>query len=298
MARRNRSGSRGRPVAEVTRAPVPWWKKPITWATTIVLAIVGGVITTYGTDIAKAFLAETAAPEAIAERAAEPLPFIVVDQNRMIDNARSFVLPQPPSETALRARSEMTSDQWLNDRGAVDVSESYWQITFQGTRTEVVEIVNIRPVLEGGRCAPATAGTLMENPSAGASDKIPLTVAIDKPNPRLMFDDGSANDGQPFFHLKKISLPRKEKNVVIVKATTSGPYCQWRLAVEYLADGQRRETIVSAPGNRPYAVTGEVSPEKYSAVFITALWQCAEPGKRLSGPDYLKLRKGDRSVCD
>jgi hypothetical protein len=279
---------------------VPWWKRPITWAITIVLTIVGGVITTYGTNVGTAFLAETAAPEALAERVAEPSPFIVVDQSRMTDKARSFVLPQPPPDTALRSWNRadgMPSDQWLNDQGAVDVSSSHWQITFQGTRTDVVEIVNIRPVLEGGRCAPAIAGTLIENPSAGVSDKIPLIVAIDQPNPRLMFNDGSGNNGQPFFDLKKISLPHKEKNVVIIEATTRGPYCRWRLAVEYLADGRRGETIVSAPGNRPYAVTGGVSPERYSTVFITGLWQCGESRQRLSASDYLKLTKGDRSVC-
>ncbi|MBM0231009.1 hypothetical protein JNW91_03430 [Micromonospora sp. STR1_7] len=284
-----------------TPAPVPWWKKPITWVITVCLTMVGAVITTYGTDMAKAFLGERAAPEAVAERAAQKSPLIVVDQSRVVDVARSFVLPQSPSDGALqdwdRSRSDMPTQRWLNDQGAVDVGTSYWQITFQGTRTEVVEIVNIRPVLEDGRCAPAIAGVLVENATSGATDKIPLTVAIDRPNPRLLINDGSGDAGKPFFDLKKISLPRKEKNVVVVSATTSGPYCRWRLAVEYLADGHRGEMMVSAPEDRPYAVTGTVSSDKYSDVFIASLWQCGEPRKRLSGPEYLKLQNGDRSVC-
>ena len=94
---------------------------------------------------------------------------------------------------------------------------------------------------------------------------------------------------KPFFADTKITLPMGEKNVIDMAAHTSGPYCRWTVAVEYLADGKRGTTTITAPGGKPFAITGEPTPQSYHSVFLTPLRGCPQPYERVAGSEYASI---------
>lgn len=293
MARRRGHGERGRvtatghPTAEQAAGPpaspdLAWWQRPIVWITTVVLGALATIIAAYGEDIARGFLDARAEPTALGERWGAPAPIRIVNVRRVTYDTGDFVFPDGLSDTALAAldRSETgLTDAWLEANGGVEVGRASWEIALEGLRTRAVEITNLRTVA-ARPCDRPVGGTLLENPGAGQSDKIPLDVEVDRPGasfhaPAAEDDNGSPLPTEPYFRKHKITLPKGETNILVVSAFTARQHCRWTVVAEYIADGRTGEMTITAPGGKPFAVTGRVPAQTYHSAILSPLRQCA-----------------------
>lgn len=277
-----------------TPPPAPkraWWKRPIVWVLTLVVGAVG----VYLTDVVRAYLEARGAPAVeVGERLADPDPIAVVDIRRITnpDIAGDFVVPAGTTNLTELDRALVAWQQTgaspvaaLDKVGAIGVETSVWEITLEGLRTSAVEVVDMRVAFDGACTDPIGGAVLMDNQSAGATDKIVLEVAVDKPgSPFLVL-----NTDETFFTTRKITLPKGEKNVITIAAKSAGPFCKYRLELQYLADGKRDTMLISAPGGQPFAVTGAAAPGAYEFVYLSALRGCDLA--RVTGEAYADIKE-------
>jgi len=275
-----------------------FWKRPVVWLVTIVVGAIG----VYLTDVIRSFLEARGAPATeLGERLAHPRPISIVDIKRVTNPelAGDFVVPAGVTDLAtldeaLAAwRQSGTDPAGVLDRlGAVGVDRATWEITIEGLRSSPVEVVDMRPVLDGP-CTEPTGGTaLIENPSAGATDKIVLETEVDRPAPAFGVRDAEQKL-QPFFTTKKITLPLGEKNVVMMAGHSDGRTCRWRVEVEYLADGGRDRMLIALPGDKPFQVTGAVDPKGYAWVYLDPLQGCDT--QRVAGTEFVAMKQDLRN---
>ncbi|MGH3887088.1 MAG: hypothetical protein ACRDSZ_11075 [Pseudonocardiaceae bacterium] len=247
----------------------------------------------YVADSVQEFLNSVLPTSGLAEQASGP-PIEILDVQRNMELTGDFLLPNGVSDQQLAAwdRGRRPTAEWLRAADAMTVGISRWEITLVGKRSDAVAITNMRPVIAGGQCRAPIGGTLIENGSAGADPRIILETEIDSPTPLLKYDDPRGNP-QPFFPDHSISLPQGEKNTIVIIARTSGPYCEWTIDVDYLADGRRATMTVTAPGDDPFAVTGRIDPQRYDSVFLDPLRRCSTPRPRISGAEYSAILQSE-----
>ncbi|NDU76684.1 hypothetical protein GWI34_29260 [Actinomadura sp. DSM 109109] len=237
----------------------------------------------------------------------------VVDVHHDLDAGNNLLVPAPEGGgNALAAESPPDSldEEWLAAHGAIDVGMARWEITVETRRNEAVEIVNVRPVLAGGRCGPAPTGVLVTNQSAGGGDKIPLYLVIDGPRPRPVFQRNEAGKLSPFFvgaKAQRLTLEKGKKETLSIVASIGhpdkevsreGPYCRWSVRVDYIAGGGRHQMTITAPGGRLFALTGTLPDiADYQTVFVDGL-TCTRPHyTKMSASRYAKLLKEPSPKC-
>jgi hypothetical protein len=232
----------------------------------------------------------------------------VVDVHHDLDAGNDVLVPArkgagdalPAGETP----PDSLTEEWLAAHGAIDVGASRWEITVETRRNEDVEIVDVRPVMAGGRCGPAPSGALVENPSAGAGDKIALFLVVDGPRPRPVFQRNEDGRLSPFFvgpKAQRLTLEKGRKETLAIvaaiglpdrSASKEGPYCRWSVRVDYIAGGGRHQMSITAPGNRLFALTGMLPDiARYQAVFMDGLNCHRRHYTKVSAPKYAKLLK-------
>ncbi|MEU8113821.1 hypothetical protein [Micromonospora sp. NPDC048947] len=295
MSPRNKRPRRRRAPAP---APVAWWKRPVTWLLTIVIGAVGAWL---GAVLLGMFNQWKPANE-LAEELAGRGPLVVLDVKHVPypdEGALDYVYPADADLARLDA--ERPADPTV-EAGAVDIGRSTWEITLVGTRDEAVEAVDLRPVLVEP-CRPPLTGVRDPNESQGASEKLVLVTHVDQANPRMLIEDPGGEDaGAPFFATNKITLPRGEKNVIQVRALSAKQHCRWRLELDYLADGRRQTMVVSAPGDKPFEVTGRADDAAYASIYLNPLNGCrAKDGSttdrlRITGAEYAQMVR-DKRTC-
>ncbi|MEU5554109.1 hypothetical protein ABZ738_30480 [Micromonospora sp. NPDC047793] len=185
----------------------------------------------------------------------------------------------------------------LTAAGAIDVESSTQEVTLKGARTTGVEIVDMRPVLDG-ECAPPVSGVFEEIVQAGSDDKIVLVANIEEANPTFRSYTWQDGVGAPFFAEKKISLAHGETTVVRVVVQAAESYCRWRIQVEYISDGSRQQMTISDPSGNPFEVTGPAEEHKW--VYLSPVRGCQnpdeEPGQLLiPGSAYAQMLAEDLS---
>ncbi|MEU8156167.1 hypothetical protein AB0B94_21140 [Micromonospora sp. NPDC048986] len=294
MSQRNKRPRRRVPAP----APVAWWKRPVTWLLTIVIGAVGAWL---GAVLLGMFNQWKPANE-LAEELAGRGPLVVLDVKHVPypeEGALDYVYPAGADLARLDA--ERPADPTV-EAGAVDIGRSTWEITLVGTRDEAVEAVDLRPVLVEP-CRPPLTGVRDPNQSQGASEKLVLVTHVDQANPRMLIEDPGGEDaGAPFFATNKITLPRGEKNVIQVRALSAKQHCRWRLELDYLADGRRQTMVVSAPGDKPFEVTGRADDAAYASIYLNPLNGCrAKDGSttdrlRITGAEYAQMVR-DKRTC-
>ncbi|MEU8298784.1 hypothetical protein AB0C04_16065 [Micromonospora sp. NPDC048909] len=295
--RPTRAGARPTAAPSPTPERVAWWKRPVTWLLTIVIGAVGAWLGA----VVLGTLNQWKSADELAEALAGKGPLVVLDVRHIPypqEGARGFVYPAGSDLSKLDAS---TSGDPATDLAAVDLGRSTWEITLVGTRDDAVEVVDMRSVLVAP-CTPPLTGIREPNESQGASEKIVLVTRVDQPNPRMLVesttDDASS---RPFFADNKISLPKGEKNVVQVRALSEKMHCRWRLELQYLADGRRQTMTVSAPGDKPFEVTGAADDAAYSWVYLNPINDCvskdgSRKGRfRITGAEYALMVRAGRS---
>ncbi|MGW3785290.1 hypothetical protein ACWD5Z_11925 [Micromonospora chokoriensis] len=293
--RRRRAPTPGSPPAP---APLALWKRPVTWLLTIVVGAVG----TWIGAVILGMINQWKPANELAEELAGRGPLVVLDVRHIPYPDEGPGAYAYPADADLARLDAARPKDPAAEAGALDIDRSTWEITLVGTRDEAVEAVDLRPVLVEP-CRAPVGGILEPNESQGASEKVVLVTHVDRPNPRMLAEDfGGEDAGEPFFATHKITLPRGEKNVIQVRALTAKQHCRWRLELDYLADGQRQTMVISAPGDKPFEVTGRADPSAYTWVYLSPIYECrTKDGTkterlRITGAEYAQMVR-DKRTC-
>ncbi|WP_433320270.1 hypothetical protein ACQP0U_15925 [Micromonospora sp. CA-269861] len=292
---RRRKGPAPAPVS--SPAPVAWWKRPVTWLLTIVV----GAVATWLGAVVLGMINQWKPANELAEQLAGRGPVVVLDVKHVpYPQEGAFNYVYPAGADLARLDAERPDDP-AAEAGAVDIERSTWEITLVGTRDEAAEAVDLRPVLVEPCRAPLT-GVFEPNPSQGDSQKLVLVTHVDRPNPRMLVEDPGGEDaGTPFFATHKITLPKGEKNVIQVRALSAKQHCRWRLELDYLAEGRRQTMVISAPGDKPFEVTGSAGDSSYTWVYLNSFDGCrAKDGSktdrlRITGAEYAQMVRDGRT---
>ncbi|WP_444951770.1 hypothetical protein [Micromonospora ureilytica] len=294
---RRRRASAPAPVSSPASATVAWWKRPVTWLLTIVV----GAVATWLGAVVLGMINQWKPANELAEQLAGRGPVVVLDLKHVPypqEGALDYVYPAGFDLTRLDAKRP---DDPTVEAGAVDIERSTWEITLVGTRDEAAEAVDLRPVLVEP-CRPPLTGIREPNPSQGDSKKVVLVTHVDRPNPRMLVEDPDGEDaGAPFFATHKITLPKGEKNVIQVRALSAKQHCRWRLELDYLAEGRRQTMVISAPGDKPFEVTGRADDSAYAWFYLSPSDGCrAKDGTktdrlRITGAEYAQMVRDKRN---
>jgi len=231
------------------------WRKPIVWAAgvagTVAIAVV--VVTTSG----------MAGP--LMDKIFPPEPIKVVSVTWLTGpelGPVGYVIPQAtpagPSENEVKSFLERPVDgfaAWLARHGAVAVGSVVWQIVIEGgLRTELL-VVGLRPVLDGECIQPVPGGDLIETVSEGPVGQTVFDTDIDAKEPVFVRVDVDAKR-KPAFTDTVLRLSRGERNPLLFRANSRGPHCRFRIELTYVTDGSNHSMMLTAPGGRPFEVTG------------------------------------------
>ncbi|MGI5205994.1 hypothetical protein ACQEU6_31025 [Spirillospora sp. CA-108201] len=284
--------------------PRSWRRQPSTWLVVIVMAVTAS----YFQDTLRAVAEGWLTPGELADSVSAGDAIRVVDVHHDLDSGNPVLVPARKGGGDALSGGETPPDsldeEWLAAHGAIDVGSSRWEITIETRRNEDVEIVDVRPVMAGGRCGPAPTGAYIENQAAGGSDKIPLYLVIDGPRPRPVFQRNEDGRLSPFFvgaKAQRLTLEKGRKETLAIMASIGppdefpekeGPYCRWSVRVDYIAGGGRHQMSITAPGNRLFALTGRLPDvARYQVVFMDGLNCQRSHYTRVPAARYAKLLK-------
>jgi hypothetical protein len=237
-----------------------FWRKPVVWVTGIAGTVAVVVLVAMTTDVA----------DPLVDKIFPPVPIKVVSVTWMTGpelGPDGYVIPAETvagtNENELKSFLEKPSDgyaQWLANHGAVSVGAAVWQVVIEGgLRTELL-LVGMRPVLDGSCSPPAPGGNLIEAVSEGPVGQVIYDTDIDAKEPVFIRVDVDARL-KPAFTDLVIRLPRGVRNPLLFRANSRGPHCRFRIELTYLADGHNHSMMLTAPGGRPFEVTGHASYE-------------------------------------
>lgn len=231
------------------------WRKPIVWVAGVAGTVAITLVVTVTTGVAGPLIDMINPPE----------PVKVVSVTWLTGpelGPHGYVIPAATvagmSENELKAFLERPADgfaAWLTSHGAVSVGSVVWQVVLEGGLRGELLVVGFRPVLDGACTQPAPGGNLMEMVSEGPVGQSIFDTDIDAKEPlfvRVDVDDTR----KPTFTDLVVRLPRGERNQLLFRANSRGPYCKFRIELTYLADGHNHLMMISAPGGRAFEVTG------------------------------------------
>jgi hypothetical protein len=255
-----------------TPKKLPWWKRPIAWAGAIVMGASGVYLTDTIVTWAKSV------PQSLGS------PVAVVDLTRLHDpfSGRWGYVVAPsadPTSVLDEDAGGLGLAAWAEANAGVDVKISAWELTLEGRQDKAVELVNIV--------------ALYSDQPQGQTDKIVLDIDISAKRPTITRGDPEGQIIENFFASKKISLPKGEKNVLVLRGMSDVNHCRWRYRFDLVADGERTSITVSAPGDKPFEVTGENPNSRiYDWVVPPQFRACEGRRPKITGSEYAKLLQG------
>ncbi|MDX3611931.1 hypothetical protein [Streptomyces europaeiscabiei] len=163
-------------------------------------------------------------------------------------------------------------DKWFLDHDAVPVGGRADQIILEGNSRTPVRVIDIEV---NKQCHPPLAGSLFDNPGAGADDSTTLSVDLDRP---MQVEESSPQaEPGPYFDRHTISLKYGEQHVLVLQAETSKFYCEYTLGLKISRNGETLTQVVKNNGV-PFRVSAEIgdhedhNPYKgYARVYIAGI---------------------------
>ncbi|MBO3752522.1 hypothetical protein J5X84_41245 [Streptosporangiaceae bacterium NEAU-GS5] len=153
---------------------------------------------------------------------------------------------------ASKAHAGGSRDPWFYQHAAARADLTAIKLIVHGNRDKKVRILSMRTIK---RCSAPLHGTLFYSPLGGASDEIVrIYFDLDKPDPLPLQLDGKGRVGGNYFSKRTISLKRDEDIVFQIIADTERYYCEFRFALNVLADGRQQTVIVDNHG-QPWRVS-------------------------------------------
>jgi hypothetical protein len=238
------------------------WRNPI-----VAVVALAGTVTL---AIVAAMNANRAGP--MLDKIVQPEPIKIVSVTWMTGpelGSAGYVIPAAAlaglSENEARTFVERPTDgftDWLASNGAIAVGSVVWQVVIEGgLHTELV-LVGLRPVLEGACTTPENGGNLIEVVPEELAGQPVFDTDIDAEEPVFVRVDGDS-ERMPAFTDTAMRLPKGERNPLLLRANSHGPHCKFRIELSYLADGHSQTKMLTAPGDRPFEVTGHATAYKW-----------------------------------
>lgn len=161
-----------------------------------------------------------------------------------------------------------------------------------GQRSLPVDVVGMR--IRVLRRQPPLTGTLLLGPGPqGSNPNIVLRATVDDPAPKLTEVNGDTVVQQPYFASHHISLSRGETVPIALSTEAVHGYCEWDIAIEYIADGKSAVMYVGRNGivhgdrdDRPFAVSA-LPPRMgdYGVVYTFPAYSTGDVYYRRISPD-------------
>ncbi|WP_020522132.1 hypothetical protein [Catelliglobosispora koreensis] len=273
--------------------PKKWWQRPITWIMTIVVGAVGA----YATNALVSGLESVAPTDDLVAQMMGTDAFKIHSLKRLHDTnsggREGYVVPANADVApVLEGSDERGFNAWTEANNAVDLGFSAWEMTIEGTRESTAEIVNIVPVLEAPCGAPLGGGLFLDG-GQGAVEKVTLLADFNAAQPVMSRPAGPGIERIPnFFATHKITLPRNEKNTLVLRAKVTGKHCKFRYRIEYLADGKQSEFMLGRPDGRPFEISGYLGDlTQYSWARLGVGCRGGDPARKLQGEELAVASK-------
>lgn len=171
---------------------------------------------------------------------------------------------------------------WTVAQGGSAVGWGQWEIALEGNRDETVTVTDLYAT--DIECSAPESGTYFPVLSQGIGEKIGLAIEIDDPGARIKeLPTGEPNSFDPpdldalpaFSDSATITLDRGEKEVITFQAHADEEYCEFALAIEYLAEGERQTSLIAPEVPRRFAVAPVLDYAEYESVML-APWFCID----------------------
>lgn len=166
---------------------------------------------------------------------------------------------------------------WTVGQGGSFAGWGEWEIVLEGSRDETITVTDLYPT--DIECSAPEGGTFFPLAAQGIGEKIGLAVEIDDPGAQIKtLPTGQPNSFDPpdldalptFADSSTITLDRGEKEVINFQAHADEEYCEFALAIEYLADGKRQTSLITPPEPGHFAVAPVLDYADYDTVVM--LW--------------------------
>lgn len=202
-------------------------------------------------------LGNRAASEAPRPPSGEPVKVTV---GEITEDGASMVLPSPVGLNAQQLSSLSSSadtpkssySDWFSSHKAAFVNSANIQLTVQGHRKNIVQIVNITPLV---RCSQPLRGTLFYAPGQSDDVSTHLYFNLNDPQaPASYTKTDSATRYPNYFGNYTISLKYGEVYTFQIKTSVANRYCQFSFAIAGISDGKNFTESVNDDG-QPFRVT-------------------------------------------
>ncbi len=244
----------------------PLTLRPVLWLAGIIVLALGGVLT-----------------NAVAEQVGDAINSATNPRPISVDKAKTYgvtgaVLGSGATPSAKELEEELNHQRrdarmmWLvEEHGGVPVGSVSALVVVRGQRSSPVQIVDIAV---DRQCEPPLRGALFAPPpftDPSLQDSQRLTLDLDDPNALLVNAKFDSDDGQqhplPAFPGTTISLNQDERQVILVKASTTTSHCRFWLVMTVL-DGAAESTVtIPSEGVQPFQVTAAVDFANYHDVY-------------------------------
>ncbi|MEO3784900.1 hypothetical protein ABGB12_16290 [Actinocorallia sp. B10E7] len=175
----------------------------------------------------------------------------------------SWLFPEPlklDEEQLAQANRFARSDpdalaQWWRRLGGVDPGNTHAKIALRGNAVKPVRIMDMRALNE---CRSPLTGALALSPPAGLESAVKVGFDLDQPQPHARTVDEDGRWGGPYFSDQTITLEREETLVLHIVGAVKARYCEFRLEVRLLMNGQEKVQVIDDNGV-PFKVSSFVS---------------------------------------
>jgi hypothetical protein len=266
-----------------------WWVAAAAALSTALVAGILAVVTDTAAIPGRALrISEQVGP--MIEEAVGPDAIDVVAVHRLPGSTGHVLLPADPAsrDAALEdpLRNGSTMAEWKDKFDLVAAGSVTWEIVLQTYRDERIEITNMMPALEGGRCGGPLTGSLLFNDSAGEIGKIALAIEIDSERPVFMAQFDRSSPWVPYFQHRQIGLEKGKKETILLTASANSGHCRWHIRADYYAAGSKRSQMLGRPDGKPLEVTAVTSCDQYDLIVPDILLcMCSKP-QPMSSSEY------------
>jgi len=139
-------------------------------------------------------------------------------------------------------------NEWMRERGGVDVGFSFIKLIVTGQRHSGVVITGMRAKTN---CGHPLHGALFYGPSEGERENIQIGFNLDEVNPIAREGNPNKQIGEPgylgrsYFKSHTVSLALGEDQAFSIVAATEHKYCSWYIDITVFVDGRSEHVIVA-----------------------------------------------------
>jgi len=169
-------------------------------------------------------------------------------------------------EVLLTGAADSVSEfnEWMRDRGGVDVDASFMKLIVTGQRRSGVAITDMRAKIEN--CGSPLNGALLYGPPEGERENTQIGFDLDEnvPVARQVDPDKSFGDrgylGREYFKVHTDPLDLGEDQVFSIVAMTRSRYCAWYIDMGVFVDGHIQHITIGykpdgSQGQKPFEIT-------------------------------------------